>query len=431
MKALDTRIEAIAPLALRSDHAPGGAQTIRYIPGTTFMGALAAMHRLLYPKKEEQFERFFLREQVCYPNLYPATFKDEDIQNSGLPVYPVPKTAQSCKRHSGFMFPEKDNDGHGVRDSLIERALFALGSQPDYRLDDRELLDILGKHERCTYPGCGEGMDHFDGFYRRGAITTRLNDEELHPRFAAEVEGYTRLRTHTGIHRLTGTVQEGILYNRQVFEEGMRFFGTIRLPGDDELVTELRSFLSEVGSAELLHIGTGRSRGMGKVALSADPVEEQPDRFTAFRQRLDAFNTLMREQAAANHLHGLDDHFFFAITLHAPLILRDDLLRYRGMIDREALTAMCGHELPGLRLVYQAASVRRITGWQELWGMPRTNEYAIEMGSVFLFACSSPLNSADYRALFDLEENGAGRRRAEGFGRLCVSDQFHQEIVAR
>jgi CRISPR-associated protein Csx10 len=413
-------MEALAPLTVRADHAHDGAATLRYIPGPAFIGSLAATHKFLYPGNTDQFERFFLRDQVLYPNLYPAIFNDEGLQGRRVPVYPVPRTAQSCKRHSGFRFPEKDNDAHGVRDSLIDRTLFALGSRSEHGLDYSKLLAILREHENCT---CGETMDHFDGYYRR-------NDVVEHQMISAQADSYTRLRTHTGIDRQSGTVQEGILYNREVFGEGMQFFGVVKLPDDEKLVAEVQEFLNDVGSKGLLRIGTGRTRGMGKVGLSADRVEDKQDRFTTFTKRLDDFDRLLHDQAKGK-LSGLDSLYFFALTLHSPLILCDDLLRYRGTIDKEALAELCGREIPGLERVYQAASVRRITGWQELWGMPRTNEYAIDMGSVFLFACSAPLDSSIYRALFELEEHGAGQRRVEGFGRLCVSDQFHQEIDLR
>lgn len=76
-------------------------------------------------------------------------------------------------------------------------------------------------------------------------------------------------------------------------------------------------------------------------------------------------------------------------------------------------------------LVYQATSTKRVTGWNELWGTPRTNEYAIDTGSVFLFASTVEMNDQLCEALFKLEEDGIGERKAEGFGRVRVSDPFH------
>jgi CRISPR-associated Csx10 family RAMP protein len=170
---------------------------------------------------------------------------------------------------------------------------------------------------------------------------------------------------------------------------------------------------------------------MGRVTIAADEVEGEQDRFEAFTARLNAFNDLLHKQAGEYGLRGLQDSYFFALSLNGPLIVCDDLLRYYGTLDAGALEKLLDTQIPGLWRIYQNASIRRVTGWQELWGLPRTNEYAIEMGSVFLFGCSAPLTQTALNALFQLEEQGTGKRRAEGFGYISVSDQFHQEIEMR
>lgn len=431
MQRLYIRLTALSPLAIRSDHAPGGAVTASYIPCTTFIGALAEVHRLLRSNDVDDFAQWFLRGQVLFPNLYPAIFDDPDLQNRNVPVYPVPRTAQTCKRHGGFLFPVKEeNDAHGVRDSLIDWALFELGQNKEYNSDNVDSLVALEGHKECRR--CGERMDSLGGFYRR-------NDVVKNQLIAAKER--KRLSTHSGIDRASGTVQEGILFNRQVFEEGMRFWGMVKLPDDEQLISAFTRFINELGSEGLLRIGTGRTRGMGKVTINVErPVvppkersKEPLDPFESFQQRLNNFDDLLHGQAQRFNLHNLQNKFFFVLTLHSPLILHDELLRYRGNIDTSTLERLLKEKLydrsvPGLEHVYQNARLRRIAGWQELWGMPRTNEYAIEAGSVFLFACSSKPDNALYRALFALEEQGIGNRLSEGFGRVCVSDQFHQEI---
>ena len=130
----------------------------------------------------------------------------------------------------------------------------------------------------------------------------------------------------------------------------------------------------------------------------------------------------------------LDEQLFFALTLHSPVILTDEFLRYRSRIDAEVLCELFGivydkqnepTNAYNLKNVYSNFSNRRITGWQELWGTPRTNEYAIDTGSVFLFQCDKSKSEKVLDTLFNLEEQGIGNRRAEGFGRICVSDPFH------
>ena len=71
--------------------------------------------------------------------------------------------------------------------------------------------------------------------------------------------------------------------------------------------------------------------------------------------------------------------------------------------------------------------MKRLSGWQELWGTPRTNEYAIDSGSVFLFSSTQAADDSWLRPLFELEQRGLGRRTAEGYGRILISDPFHRE----
>lgn len=97
MKYFSLELIAESPLAIRADHAPGGAATASYIAGSTLAGSLATAHRLLYAAQTNDFEQFFLAGQIQYPHLYPATFKQQEAQQALLPpVYPLPRTAMSC-----------------------------------------------------------------------------------------------------------------------------------------------------------------------------------------------------------------------------------------------------------------------------------------------------------------------------------------------
>ncbi len=432
MQYFSLNLETISPLAIRSDHAQTGAGSADYISGTALAGSLAAVYRLYYQQDSAQFEQLFLNGQVYYPDLYPATFGSEEMQQAlNAPVYALPKTAQSCKRFSGFV-PLSDEDvekdeRHGGRDSLLDWAAFELGNKAQgagQAIAVASLLKPLQEHKYCSYPGCGRPMDHFTGYYRRS------EDEKL---AKADVEKRKRLQTHTGINRDTGTVQEGILYNRSVFQEHTRFWGLLKVP--EHLVTPLETFIEEVGLSGLVRVGTGRTRGMGRMHLSIEPVEVEHHSIETFRKNLKTFDDKLRQ--VAQHWFPVEKYnlalkpFYFAVTLHSPLILRDSLLCYAGTLDKQALAALL--DLPAdlpedtFELIYQSASTRRVTGWNELWGTPRTNEYAIDTGSVFLFSSAVEMNEQLCEALFKLEEEGTGERRAEGFGRLRISDPFHLE----
>ncbi len=429
MKQIALKITTISPLSIRSDHSPTGAGVAPYIPGSTLMGCLASVHRMLHSDQEEQFRAFFLSDKVQYPNLYPASFENDAIQKAFTPLYCTPRTAQSCKRFKGF-FPlpgdkiDDDNEAHGVRDGLFDWAQFALLNSNERIATDEESWHIIsslqekpGNSRTCT---CGEPLDNYSGFYRWRKDGKR-----------ASAEAKTRLITRTGINRKYGVVEDQILYNREVYEEDMRFFGIIQ--AEDDVATALRDFIWEKESEDgplllddFARLGTARTRGFGRVAFEVELVEDGPDRFELFKKRLQLFDKALRERVQSS----LSQPFYFALTLHAPAILSDELLRYAGTISEKQLASMIGDpEIPEstFELLYHTESMRRIMGWQDLWGLPRTHEYAIDAGSVFLFAATQPLDDTLARALFTLEERSIGQRRAEGFGRICISDPFHRE----
>lgn len=420
VKRLFVKLETLASLSIRSDHAAGGVNATSYIAGNTLLGSLAAAHRLSYPDRKDEFEQFFLREHILYPNLYPAVI-DSDIdawQDMRLPVYPVPKTAQSCKRCSGFLYPRTETNGaHGVRDTVLDWALFKSGGKADEGERSFDPLSALLAHKRCTL--CKEPMDYFGGYYRR--------DNTLGEMIATHTV-ITRLLTRIGVDRESRTAQEGISYNRQVFDEGTTFWGEIKIL-DDQLVGVFKKFVTDVGAAGLLRMGTSRTRGMGKVKIEVvESIEEVQEQRTSFVARMQSFNSLLIENMLQRGLERFLHNYFFTVTLHSPLILSDEFLRYRGTIDASVLEELLEMPVEGLERVYQNTSIKQIMGWQELWGTPRANEYAIDTGSVFLFRCNVATPKV-IDALFRLEELGIGKRRAEGFGRMYLSDPFHKEVI--
>lgn len=422
MRRLYIKLDTLASLSIRADHAAVGVNMTSYIAGNTLLGGLAAAHRLFYPDRKDEFEQFFLQEAIFYPNLYPADINGNvgDWQDMFLPVYPVPKTAQSCKRCSGFLHPKTEmNDAHGVRDTVIDWALFKLGMKTHAEEWGFESLEMLLEYKKCQI--CKEPMDHFDGYYRRSNTLREM---------IATNTPVTRLQTRIGIDRESGTTQEGAFYNRQVFDEGTTFWGEIKFL-DDRLLSMFKDFIVDAGTSGLIRMGTGRTRGMGKVKIEVvDTGEEVQERNASFATRLQSFNSILVKNIARKGLENFLHSYFFTVTLHSPLILSDEFLRYRSTIDANVLRELLGIPVHELEQVYQIASIKQVMGWQELWGTPRANEYAIDTGSVFLFRCTV----ADQKiidALFELEDQGIGKRRAEGFGRVCVSDPFHKEVVPK
>ncbi len=425
MKRFYLRVTARSPLTIRADHAEGGVQTTQYIPGATLLGSLAASHRILRPEREDEFATFFLNEQLHFPHLYPAQFGMRSFHESNLPVMPLPKTAQTCKRFSGFLpTPDEDNDDerHGVRDSLLDCAIFSLLDKEKSAIPT--LLVPFDGHDACTYAkgkysnaSCRQVMDHISGYYRRGRF-------DPIQRMKAKID--TRLQTRTGINREWGVVEESILYNREVFDEGMTFWGDMILR--EELTDTFKKFIEEATKEDVIRMGTGRTRGLGCVQIDVRDAPES--KAGSFADKLHTFDAAVKQQAQTAGVKRLDP-FYFAITLQSPAILCDAFLRYQKTLDPVSLPELLRLSAPPstytFHRVYQSVGMQRIIGWNELWGTPRPNDYAIEMGSTFLFACEQQPGEDLIEALRTREETGIGRRCPEGFGRISISDPFHLE----
>ena len=401
-----------SPLNFRVSRSTTSFETLKYIPGTTLLGAFAAAHRKTRDN-EAEFKRFFLSGEICFGNLYPANFQASELSGTDLrddeqPVKPIPNTARSCKRFSGFRFKadEGDRERHGVMDSFIYWGLFALSGQTKVK--------ILDSHKKCTYADdhgeCAELLDAFSGFYRRGENVTEIGKSEVK----------TRLLTRTGISRETGTVQESILYNREVLNEGQWFWGTMSF-ADESLHDGFDNFAEDIGDKGILRIGNNLTRGLGKLGISQFDKFDTDDR-ASFKERADTFNKKFHTQAQR---YGVDlpHGFYFPITLQSDAILPDQQLRYQMALNEDYL-----RDLADAKLVYQNAGQRRVTGWNALFGLPKSAEWAISMGSVFLFGYNGTTDGRFYQKLYDIEQTGIGKRRPEGFGQVTVADAFHWEV---
>jgi CRISPR-associated protein Csx10 len=450
VKHLQLELTALSPLAIRSDHAPGGAATAKVIPGSSLAGCLASVHRLLRREKTEEFEELFLKGQVHYPHLYPATLKisqkiakesEKDIEElkcAKIPIYPVPMTAQTCKKQSGFLFPrDEKEDRHGVRDSLLDWAIFSLLTKDSHSKREVDALNILHVHHLCKVETreaktCEALMHPFKGYYRRSSIPSSEDGKFKY----IQADVLTRLQTRTGISREWGIVEGSILYSREVVEDGMCFCGVVKLPEKLEpAFTQLleEATVSNTGTRQnssLLRIGTGRTRGLGAVNI-VNRGEEQHE-LDIFKKRLTSFNTALIKRAKAANVQDRKP-FYIVLTMHSPMILHDQFMRYQGTISPETLAKKLDLCVKDVQLIYHAARLEHITGWQELWGTPRFKECAIATGSVFLFGLSHEPDDVLWHKLFTLEEEGMGERRADGFGRVMLSDPFHlqEEEVLR
>jgi len=394
------------PLSFRIGRGTSTVATLPYVPGTTLLGGLAAVHARLHHNPEE-FSAFFLSEDSYFGNLYPASFNNKNMTYTDSPVYPLPRTALSCKRFGGFRFDEddpQDDPHHDVWDSLIPWGIFMLSGQ--------KCIKALDAIQSCLV--CDEPMAGLESFYRCDPY-----DKQKMGR--AEIK--RSLRTRTGINRTTGTVHRGILYSREVLRN-MRFWGMLNIP--DAYAEAFERFVEDINSSHLLHLGNNRTRGFGRVNLKLDEVEkDKEDTADTLKMRIETFNDKMRREADQAGVH-LSHSYYLPLTLTSNTLLVDRLLRYQTTITPDYLAEMWG--IVGTELVYQNSATHQVMGWNDLWMLPKPDEIAITMGSVFLFGVDGELNDGQIQTLLQMQSEGIGSRRREGFGRLLIASPFHWEV---
>ena len=366
-----------APVALhRTRTGVQFVETLDYIPGTALRGALAEAYLARQGTVDDNFRALFISDQVQYGDLWPAL--------EGKQTVLLPATAQGCKR-------------------------YGLKHQKSFR---DSLLDVWNSSDDTkTCPECGGSLDRVSGY-----LCGLSPVEPLSAR--------SRLRVSTAIERSTGTIAREMLFTRYTLtaqrlsedKASLLFQGKVLLFNPtlkDELVRLLNANTT-------LFLGAGRSRGLGQVevkfwseAPATEPLAERYQQFNAVAQRV------VRDTSKR----------YFSLTLLSHLALRDNLLRpVLGEITPQhfglpnGVTWVC---YPNSNQQVLFLSAVTVPGWNAALGLPKPDTVALMRGSVLLGQCDAGQEQAVLARLAQIESEGVGERRNEGFGRVAVCYPIH------
>ncbi|KPA14383.1 CRISPR-associated RAMP protein, family [Candidatus Magnetomorum sp. HK-1] len=384
--------ELLSPLMIAQNRQSDASESLSYMPGSSLRGAIAAKYLREFGHQDSaDFQRIFVDHPISFPNLLPTIEKDLFIPK------PLPLTAASCKRFSGFHYSEKAS--HGVLDTLAEK-----------------VLEKYNPEHLCSAvcPSCQNDMKSFTGFWN-GIIES--------PTLYKPTMIYQR---HTGIDRTSGTIAQKIFYITQAIadynalenDQYLRQYlaGPIHLT--DEECDILRPLLNSS-----LFAGSDRTRGMGEFKLTLTDDEPQPTDVCkwdiSFKDRLNKIDP--------KSLDSLLNGFYFTINLYSDAILLDCFLRPTAQLDLSFETIPAGQIKPVLKV----ARSKTIRGWNLAWGLPKTDDMAVSMGSVYLFKYDGNDVQQLNQELDQLMCKGIGVRKAEGFGRISICDNFHliKEVI--
>lgn len=382
------KLRLLAPLALHRTRASVQyVETLDYIPGTALRGALAEAYLTQHGQPDETFDALFLSEQVRHGDLWPTI--------EGKPVFLIPATAQACKR---YKLEHRDS----FRDILLDTI------RPQNARRCKCLVERHGKQESCD-----ESLDRVSGYLCDLGIPKSLS-----PR--------SRLRVSTAIERGTGTIAREMLFTQHTLTGNLKdnskkdlfFQGTLRL-ADPTLRDELEPLLK---AGTRLFLGSGRSRGLGEVEVEAWQ-ETVPD--VSLPERWQKFNE------AAQRAGGDPNLRYFSLTLLSHLALRDSLLRpVLGQIGPQDFGLPDGigwARYPDSDQAVHFMDKVTVAGWNAALRLPKPDTVALARGSVLLGQCGAGQEQAVLARLAEIEAEGVGERRSEGFGRVAVCYPIHYE----
>lgn len=112
--------------------------------------------------------------------------------------------------------------------------------------------------------------------------------------------------------------------------------------------------------------------------------------------------------------------------LASDVMLRNTNLRQTNLVEdlKDELVEKLGVNLnelaPNKDLISSIIQVRRIESWAVSWGFPRPTLTLMQAGSVVVFETTDTI---DLAKLQEIEQNGIGERRGEGYGQIIFNPQ--------
>lgn len=374
MKVINYQITLLEPTlvtALQGD--PNSSVSFDYLPGSVLRGVLIGKY--LGSKSadtgDSTLRRLFFDGTTRYLNGYPLDAYDHSSS-------PVPLSWQRLKDQA------KDKEG-----KIFDIFDFAVVQQHN----DQQWQSI-----QAPFYTQSDGSVRLIRPPRNVAVHTQRTARfgrsmpELLPINTGQASGQTIKPLKEGDIR-------GAVYRYDALAAGQKFQATIICDNDDDAHI-LQNLLDGY-----ITLGGSRSGGYGRAEIS--PVTGEDG---------DRNETEDDEDVVEGKL---------IVTLQSDVLVRDE--RGQFAVDPELLCRLLGrhlqlvdeHQKVTLKLESAFVGAVPIGGFNRKWGLPLPQALAVRMGSVLVF--KDP--GCDPVLLHDLEIQGIGERRAEGFGRIIFNQQ--------
>ena len=342
---------------------------------------------------------------------------------------PMPLTVRTCKHSPGSRTAMTEADAgkvppvgelpHGIWDTLADTHL--LQREGPYPTEEATRSVRLCRQDGCNADAIAPPEHHFAMHW----------DPEFEGSWVEPVHLKLMRQTRVAINRRRWAAEDQMLYSVVGAGGEQELAGCVLVPdgADDEAAEALDRALSQHSyAADPLLLGGGVSRGLGHSSLTALPFD------VGTRDELE-----LKVKGFAERIEAPDGELHFSVTLLDHAILTDPRTGAPvvgltpDVLVRRLHELVPDHDLPALEPgpTWHAAQV--VSGWNATWRLPKWSALATVGGSAAVFAAGSltqPQRDSLIHALYLLELQGIGARRAEGLGQVSVCHPIHWEELA-
>lgn len=367
---LIARLEEPVLVAQRSE-AANAYETMSQIPGATLLGALAtraAQREDIAPEAAnapEDFATLFLRGGVSVSGLFPAQH-GVDL----YPAIPAPLALYTCENYPAYSDASSD---HGAHNYAVRE-------------------DRPGKCDPLA--GCQAKLETFSKPLVLRPVPTQLDVKK-------------REEAHIRMKRETGRVKTGDLYEYIALEAGQWFVGELDCANEScwQLLQKWAG-LSE-NTTQTIRLGKAARRGYGLTTFVLQSLAAEPAPYVLrpLNQRVTSTTEPL------------------TILLLTDAIIIDRWERSYASFDTTWLAEMLGMQPGQIKLLGDFAKARSVDAFNTQRRNPRWRDEALAAGSSGGFIVQHPDWTLDdfRKKLAQIEQEGIGLRRHEGFGRVAFN----------
>ena len=192
--------------------------------------------------------------------------------------------------------------------------------------------------------------------------------------------------------RVTGSSKKGKIFHYEAIEPDYIFIGFIN--GKDE---HIKSFIKWINEERILYIGRSKNSQYGEV------------RFSLIQKNEDS-NLNVSDKWKGNSDENNND--ILVIELLSDLILYNE----NGFPTTDITYLNDYFQIDNVFLKQDS-----IDGFKSVWKLRRNTDFCFKAGSSFQLDLKSPLNTEQIKTLLQIQEEGFGERRNEGFGQIRIS----------